>query len=153
MTNWKGFRRKRSWSNFKVLFQHSPWGTEEKHKKLSQDSRSPGQDRNPGPPEYEVGLLATQPRRSVIFDKTHLKKDLPIIRKVTYREWSRSSSVSIVSGYGLEDRAIEVRSAAEQEIFSSNLLVQTGSGAHPSSCPMGTGVKGRRGVKLSTHPI
>jgi hypothetical protein len=46
------------------------------------------------------------------------------------------SSVNIVSGYGLDDRAIEVRSPAD---FSSNLCVQTGSGAHPASCPMGTG--------------
>jgi hypothetical protein len=49
------------------------------------------------------------------------------------------SSVSIVSGYGLDDRAIEVRSPAEAKDFSSSLYVQTGSGAHPSSCTMGTG--------------
>jgi hypothetical protein len=49
------------------------------------------------------------------------------------------SSVSIVSGCGLDDRVIEVRSAAEARDFSSNLCVQTGSGAHPTSCTMGTG--------------
>jgi hypothetical protein len=49
------------------------------------------------------------------------------------------SSVSIVSGYGLDDRAIEVRSLAGAKDFSSNLCVQTGSGAHPPSCAMGTG--------------
>jgi hypothetical protein len=49
------------------------------------------------------------------------------------------SSVSIVSGYGLDNRAIEVRSPAESKDFSSSLCVQTGSGAHPASCPMGTG--------------
>jgi hypothetical protein len=49
------------------------------------------------------------------------------------------SSVSIVSGYGLDDRAIEVRSQAEAKHFSSSLCVQTGSGAHPASCKMGTG--------------
>jgi hypothetical protein len=49
------------------------------------------------------------------------------------------SSVSIVSGYGLDDRAIEVRSPAGAKDFSSNLCVQTGSGAHPNSCTMGTG--------------
>jgi hypothetical protein len=53
---------------------------------------------------------------------------------------SRGSSVSIVSVYGLNDRAIEVRSRQRQADFSSNLYVQTGSGAHPASCPMGTGV-------------
>jgi hypothetical protein len=52
---------------------------------------------------------------------------------------SRGSSVSIVSDYGLDDREIEVRSPAEVKDFSSNLCVQTGSGAHPASCTMGTG--------------
>jgi hypothetical protein len=52
---------------------------------------------------------------------------------------SRVSSGSIVSDYGLEDREIGVRSPAEAKDFSSILRVQTGSGAHPASCPMGTG--------------
>jgi hypothetical protein len=66
----------------------------------------------------------------------------------------RRSSVSIVSGYGLGDRAIEVRSPAEAKDFSSSLCA---SGAHPASCPMGTGVlfpgvnRGRC-VTLTTHP-
>jgi hypothetical protein len=46
---------------------------------------------------------------------------------------------SVVSGYGLDDRAIEVRSPAEAKEFSCSLCVQTGSGAHPASCTMGTG--------------
>jgi hypothetical protein len=49
------------------------------------------------------------------------------------------SSGSIVSDYGLDDRAIGVRSAAGAKDFSSSLCVQTGSGAHPASCTMGTG--------------
>jgi hypothetical protein len=49
------------------------------------------------------------------------------------------SSVSIVSGYGLDDRAIKVRSPAGAKDFSSSLCVQTGSGAHPASYTMGTG--------------
>jgi hypothetical protein len=52
---------------------------------------------------------------------------------------SRGSSVSIVSAYGLDDRAIDVRSPVEARDFSSILCVQTGSGAHPASCTMGTG--------------
>jgi hypothetical protein len=44
-----------------------------------------------------------------------------------------------VSDYGLDDRAIGVRSLAGVKDFSSNLCVQTGSGAHPASCTMGTG--------------
>jgi hypothetical protein len=53
--------------------------------------------------------------------------------------WEPGSSGSTVSDYGLDDRAIEVRSPAGAKDFSSNLCVQTGSGAHPASCPMGTG--------------
>jgi hypothetical protein len=52
---------------------------------------------------------------------------------------SRISSVSIVSDYGLNDRAIEVRSPTEAKDFSSNRRVQTSSAAHPASCTMGTG--------------
>jgi hypothetical protein len=51
---------------------------------------------------------------------------------------SRGSSVSIVSGYGLDDRAIEVRYPAGAKDFSSDLCVQIGSEAHPASCTMGT---------------
>jgi hypothetical protein len=52
---------------------------------------------------------------------------------------SRVSSGSIVSDYGLDDRAIGVRSPAGAKDFSSRLCVQTGSGAHSASCTMGTG--------------
>jgi hypothetical protein len=52
--------------------------------------------------------------------------------------WSRGSSGSIVSDYGL-DRAIEVRSPAGARDFSSSLCVQTGSVCHPASCLTGTG--------------
>jgi hypothetical protein len=46
----------------------------------------------------------------------------------------------------------------EAENFSSDLCVQTGSGAHPASYTMGTGalspgVKRGRGVMLTTHPF
>jgi hypothetical protein len=37
------------------------------------------------------------------------------------------------------DSTIGVRSPTEAEDFSSSLCVQTGSGAHPAPCPMGTG--------------
>jgi hypothetical protein len=52
---------------------------------------------------------------------------------------SRGSSGSIVSDYGLDDRAIGVRSPAGAKDFSSSLCVHIGSGAHPASCTMGTG--------------
>jgi hypothetical protein len=59
---------------------------------------------------------------------------LIIISLITYI-WEPGSSGSIVSGYGLD----EVRSPAGAKDFSSNLCVQTCSGAHPASCTMGTG--------------
>jgi hypothetical protein len=58
---------------------------------------------------------------------------------------SRGSSGSVVSDYGLDDRAIEVRSPAGAEDFSSNVCVQTGSGAHPASYTMDTGGSFLRG--------
>jgi hypothetical protein len=44
-----------------------------------------------------------------------------------------------VSDYGLDDRAIKVRSPTEAEDFSSSPFVHTDSGVHPASYPMGTG--------------
>jgi hypothetical protein len=44
-----------------------------------------------------------------------------------------------VSDYGLDDRAIGVRSPAGAEDFSYSLFVQTGSETHPASCTMGIG--------------
>jgi hypothetical protein len=49
------------------------------------------------------------------------------------------SSGSIVSDYGVEDRAIGVPSPTGKKDGSSVLCVQTGSGAQPASCPIGTG--------------
>jgi hypothetical protein len=43
-----------------------------------------------------------------------------------------------VYDYGLDDRAFGVRSPADIKDFSSSFCVQTGSGAHPASCTMGT---------------
>jgi hypothetical protein len=84
---------------------------------------------------------------------------IPLIkfRESTQQVRSQGSSVSIVSDYGLDDRAIEDRSPTETKDFSSNLCVQTGSGAHPVSCTMGIrgpfpGAKRGRGVTLTTHP-
>jgi hypothetical protein len=70
---------------------------------------------------------------------------------------SRVSSVSIVSDYGLDDRAIEVRTPAEAKEFSYSLFVQTGSGAHPASCTLGTvgpfpGAKARPGSDADQSP-
>jgi hypothetical protein len=72
---------------------------------------------------------------------------------------SRGSSGSIVSDYGLDDRAIEVRSPTGAKDFSSSPCVQTGSGTHPAQPPiqwvpgvLSPGVKRGRGVTLTTQP-
>jgi hypothetical protein len=57
----------------------------------------------------------------------------------TLRGCEPGSSVSTVSGYGLAEQAINVRSPPEAKNFSSILCVQTGSRAHPASCTVGTG--------------
>jgi hypothetical protein len=57
-----------------------------------------------------------------------------------------------VSDYGLDDRAIGVRSPAGAKDFSSSLFIQTGSGAHPASCTMGTGGKARPGRDADHSP-
>jgi len=58
----------------------------------------------------------------------------------------------IATGYGLDGPEIESRWEAK---FS--VPVQTGPGAHPVSCAMGTGpfpgVKSGRGVTLTPHPF
>jgi hypothetical protein len=59
----------------------------------------------------------------------------------------RNSSVGIATGYGLDDPGIESRWA---RFFAH---VQTGPGAHPASCKMGTGSspgQSGRGVVLNT---
>jgi hypothetical protein len=63
-----------------------------------------------------------------------------------------------VFDYGLDKRAIGVRSPAGAEDFSFNLCVQTGSGAHPPSYTMGTGGpfpggKGRPGREANHSPL
>jgi hypothetical protein len=62
------------------------------------------------------------------------------------------SSVGVSTGYGLYGPGIESRWGAR---FSAP--VQTGRGAHPASCRMGTesfpGVASGRGVTLITHPL
>ena len=62
------------------------------------------------------------------------------------------SVVGIATGYGLDGPGIESRWGAR---FSAP--VQTGPGAHPASCTMGTssfpGIKSGRGVTLTPHPL
>jgi hypothetical protein len=59
-------------------------------------------------------------------------------KKTVSIRMSHGISGSIVSDYGLDDRANEVRSPTGDEDFSSSPCVQNSSGAHPASYPMGT---------------
>jgi hypothetical protein len=61
---------------------------------------------------------------------------------------SRGSPVSSLT----TDWTAGVRSPTEAEDFSSNLCVQTGSGAHPASYTMGTGGKARPGRDADHSP-
>jgi hypothetical protein len=84
-----------------------------------------------------------------------MQKAVPWLRRLVSdlslrRPWFLPGS--IVSDYGLDDRAIGVRSPAGAEDFSSSLCVQTGSGAHPASCPMGTGGKAQTGRDADHSP-
>jgi hypothetical protein len=63
---------------FKVLCRHLFEGTEG-NENFCQYNRSPGWDLNPGPPEYEAGMLTSRPGRSVagksqIHTHTHTNK-------------------------------------------------------------------------------
>jgi len=62
------------------------------------------------------------------------------------------SSVGIATGYGLDGPGIESRWGAK---FSAP--AQSGPGAHPASCKMGTGhfqgVRGGRGLRMTPHLI
>jgi hypothetical protein len=51
---------------------------------------------------------------------------------------SRDSVVGVATGYWLDDRGVGIRVPLGQE-FSLLHVVQTGSGTHPASYPLGTG--------------
>ena len=69
----------------------------------------------------------------------------------TYTKSGPGSSVCIATGYGLDGPGFESRWGRDFP------LVQTGPGAHPVSCTMGTKsfpeVKCGRGVLLTTHSL
>jgi hypothetical protein len=67
--------------------------------------------------------------------------------KYNGKNYKQGSSVSKISEYGLDDRFLR-----ETENLSSNLCVQTGSGAHPASCTMGTEGKARPGRDADHSP-
>jgi hypothetical protein len=61
----RGCGRKWSWPNSRYYPGICLEGLRQITKNLGQDSRPSGRDLNPGPPEYEAGMLTTRPWRSV----------------------------------------------------------------------------------------
>jgi hypothetical protein len=61
------------------------------------------------------------------------------IKAPSHLQQSRSSSVGIVTGYGLNNRGIGLQFPAEASDFYVLHSVKTGSGTHPASYPMGIG--------------
>jgi hypothetical protein len=64
--NWKECGRKRSWPNLRHYHCICLEELRKVSKDLSQDSRFPVQDFNPGLPEYETGVLTTRARHSLL---------------------------------------------------------------------------------------
>jgi hypothetical protein len=61
-----------------------------------------------------------------------------ITHDYTFEHGCWLTSISIVSDYGPDNRAIGVRFPGEAEVISSSLCVQTGSWTHPTTYPSGT---------------
>jgi hypothetical protein len=64
------------------------------------------------------------------------------------------NSVSVVYGYGWTIGRSRFDPRQRRKDFSSSLCVQTGSGAYPASCPLGTEgtFPGAKARPLTTHP-
>jgi hypothetical protein len=101
------------------------------------------------------------------FSKMKLRHRSKYERWLHFALWNkimlRDKSFKVASGVypclcdAVDERAIEVRSPAKEKDFSSSLCAQTGSGAHPASCAMGTGGpfpggKGRPGRDADHSP-
>jgi hypothetical protein len=54
-------------TQFVALSRYLLWRDWEKPRKACQDSRTPGRDLSPGPPEYEAGVPIIQPLHSVMY--------------------------------------------------------------------------------------
>jgi hypothetical protein len=74
-----------------------------------------------------------------------MKTLYPVVEALRFSQWCGGYGVvSIATGYGLDNRGIKFESQYGQE-FSFLHIVQTGSGVHPASYPMGTGGSFPRG--------
>jgi len=83
---------------------------------------------------FHTAEISTLQKIGIVQAETTYKSDVYIKMQYVY---GPDSSDSIVNGYGLDGPGIESRRGAR---FSAP--VQTGPGAHPASCTMGTGYRG-----------
>jgi hypothetical protein len=65
MMNWKGFSRKISWPNLRYYPGICLEGLKKRRKTSIRITGRRSRDLNPGPPEYDAGVLTTLPQRSV----------------------------------------------------------------------------------------
>jgi len=113
----------------------------------------PGRDADPSPPSSGVGHERVELYLYSSYGPYGLYRASVPVQGCTLPLYHirQCSSVGTATGYGLENPGIESRWRAR---FSTP--VQTGPGAHPASCTMGTGsfpvVKSGRGVTLTPHP-
>jgi hypothetical protein len=129
--NCQGCGRKRSWSNLKQLQSWLFSGrTQEDYEKFQSEQRGPARDTNSEAAENKAKILDPDLLLLPLSnrDESHINF-----------EGSRNICRYRNSQCLTTDWTVGGRSPTEAEDFSSNLCVQTGSGAHPVSCTMGTG--------------
>jgi len=97
-------------------------------------------------------LCGRQYRVTVMVNVAEIRKGSTVLNGSLPEGVGRGSPVGIANGYGLDGPEIESRWRTR---FS--VPVQTGSGAHPGPCTIGTGsfpeAKSDRGVTPTAHPL
>jgi hypothetical protein len=92
-------------------------------------------EQNQRPTHIEKKSRETNPSTHFLVQTMKKKNWVELVMVVK----SRDDSVGIATDYRLDDRMIGFRILAGAGNFSLRHHVQTGSGAHPVSYPMGTG--------------
>jgi hypothetical protein len=85
-----------------------------------------------------VVVLDLSPVKRLLWPELYYKKGISWHVSYLILGKNRDSSVGIALGYKLDDRSSRVRLPVGAGNFSLHHRVQNGSGAHPTSYPMGT---------------